>query len=87
MVGAKNESAHHAKTFSRKIKFDRSDVILKGAFGIVFLGLFNNEIVRVKRIAVHRVKLRQNMDLQINLDHENVVKLFTVEDDEDFWYI
>lgn len=76
----------YPKPFSEKIKYNRSSVIKKGAFGQTYLGSYDDGIVSVKRIAAHRAQLKQSIELQIDLDHDNVVKLYTVEDDEDFWY-
>ena len=77
----------YPKKVSGEIKCNRTSIVKKGAFGIVFRGVYNNKNVRVKRIAVDRVQQqRHNVDLQVELNHKNVVKLLTVEGDDDFWY-
>ena len=84
MVSTKGSG--YPKAFSGRIKWNRSNVIQKGAFGLVFLGDYDDKIARVKRIAEHRVQQERNIDLQVSLKHENIVKLLTVEYDEDFRY-
>ena len=76
----------YPKPWSAEIKYDRPILIKKGAFGQIYLGSYNHRKVSVKRIAAHRVQLKQCIDFQINLNDKNVVKLYTVEHDEDFWF-
>lgn len=77
----------YPKPFSGKIIYDRSNMIEKGAFGMVFLGSYDNKKVCIKRISTERVQKKSFVDLKINLDHENIVKLHTVEYNDDFWFI
>lgn len=81
-----NITQTYPKPFSEQIKYDRQRVIKKEAFGQIYLGFYGNENVSVKRIVAQRVKVMQRIELQIDLNHDNVIKLYTVENDENFWY-
>ena len=69
--------------FSGKIKLDLKSVLGNGSFGSVFKGTYESEQVAVKRILVVKVSARE-IKLQPTLDHENVLKVYAVEEDENF---
>lgn len=71
----------------------------KGAFGIVYEGLWNGKIVAIKRIdktnfldfsdsAANSTSAGQQREEEVmqQLDHPNVLKLFHVENDVNFRY-
>lgn len=76
------------KVVSEKLVYNDNDIIGKGIAGFVFRGSFGDDKIPV---AVKRVKLacvnkeavqKRGEDTLKGLDHENVVKLFHVEQDE-----
>jgi hypothetical protein len=72
----------------KKVTIDRAKVLGKGNFGIVFEGAWCDLKVAVKRILIQNAtsSKREESALQ-KFDHENVIKLFQVEEDLDFKYI
>ena len=69
------------------IKYSRENPLGKGAFGDVYSGIYNNEQVAVKKLLLNRYeKEEREVDLQKNLNHENVLKIRKVEEDDDFRY-
>ena len=84
MMSAK--ASGYPKPFSGQITWDRSFLIQKETFAFVYRGVYDNDNVRVKRIEEYRVQQERNVDLQANLKHENIVKILTIEHNEDFWY-
>lgn len=72
------------KSFSGKINRSK-DILGKGAYGVVYRGTYEDEQVAVKRIQLDTLGSEdREVKLQIKLDHENVLKILTVEDDDDF---
>lgn len=69
--------------------YDAAKVLGKGTMGCVFLGIFNDENVAVKRIdraefLTTKTGRTNDMDeapMLIKLDHPNVLKLFFVDTD------
>lgn len=67
-----------------KITYDRSRLIGKGGFAIVFHGTFNGIPAAVKRIEhERRCDDKEERALDI-LNHSNIVKLYTFENNDDF---
>lgn len=69
--------------FSGKIKLDLKSVLGKGNFGSVYEGTYEGRQVAVKRILVENVSPRE-IKLHPTLEHENVLKVYAVEEDENF---
>ncbi len=76
------------------IQYSKEDVLGRGGFGDVFLGIFNKEKVAVKKILLkhsekekEKKKEEREVDLQKNLNHENILKILQVGKDEDFRYL
>jgi serine/threonine protein kinase len=69
------------------LTFDRTKVLGKGAFGIVYEGVWDGNTVAVKRIPIDHAANdeREEKALKI-LNHINVNKLLHVEMDQDFKY-
>ena len=68
-----------------EIKFERDAKLGEGGYGEVFLGTFKNEKVAVKRVQLSKCDDKEKTFKE--LDHENVVKLFHFETDDDFKYV
>jgi hypothetical protein len=83
----KQEEVAYPKPFSNEIKFDRNEVLGIGN-SVVFHGTYNGLPVAVKRIEVFKLsKEDREIRTQVKLDHENVLKIVTVEQDLDFRYL
>ena len=72
---------------SNRLKYETNQLLGRGAFTFIFLGTFNEHRVAVKKI----YKLRwcgnvNDVNVQINLHRENVVKILEIEEDEAFGY-
>jgi serine/threonine protein kinase len=65
-----------------EISFDRSEVLGRGGYGKVFKGFWRDRPVAVKRIVLTSDE-QEEKSLQ-RLDHENVIKLYHAERDENF---
>ena len=87
----------YPKPFSGKIKFDSGDV-LGDSKSPVCRGTFDGQTVAVKQIWKKQVKtsradvetslteVDREIEAQIHLKHENVVKMITAEEDKNFRY-
>ncbi|XP_046460943.1 CBL-interacting protein kinase 26-like isoform X3 [Daphnia pulex] len=78
------------KTFIKKsdTSYQKKDVLGKGNFGIVFLGSHKSKQVAVKRLELHRLDPEdREVNLQMKLEHENVLKILSVDEDDDYRYI
>lgn len=75
-------------SFSGRINIDRKKLIGNGNFATVYAGIYGEQPIAVKRILVENVSIYQERDLKLQstLDHENVLKVLTVEQDTDFRY-
>jgi serine/threonine protein kinase len=70
------------------IQYAKEEVLGRGTFGIVYLGIFNEEEIAVKKILLNlSEKEGREVDLQKNLSHENVLKICRVVEDDDFRYL
>ena len=78
---------NYPKPFSGDIKFERRNV-LGASNSTVYRGTFEEKTVAVKRILKSQSSLTEDREItaQINLDHQNVVKMLTAEQDDDFRY-
>jgi hypothetical protein len=75
------------KTFIKKsdTSYQKKDVLGKGNFGIVFLGSHKSKQVAVKRLELHRLDPEdREVNLQMKLEHENVLKILSVDEDDDY---
>ncbi|XP_046460948.1 serine/threonine-protein kinase/endoribonuclease IRE1-like isoform X2 [Daphnia pulex] len=80
--------AAYKKIGDTGIQYAKEDVLGRGTFGIVYLGIFNEEKIAVKKILLNlSEKEGREVDLQKNLSHENVLKICRVVEDDDFRYI
>jgi serine/threonine protein kinase len=69
------------------LRFDRQKVLGKGGFATVYEGVWGETKVAVKRILVgDATSNEQEVKALKMLHHENVIKLFHVEEDQDFKY-
>jgi serine/threonine protein kinase len=75
-----------------KLIIDRQKVLGMGNYGSVFEGIWGGIKVAVKRIVIENVardkttKTEREGNALNKLDHENVIKLFDVEENIDFKY-
>lgn len=81
---AKVENSPYPKPFSNKIQYNRKDVLGEGN-SIVYHGTYEDKEVAVKRIVL-RPSLNEEREFkaQLKLNHQNVLKIITVEQDADF---
>ena len=78
------QSVAYPKPFSNEIQFDRNEVLGRGN-SVVYRGTYKGLPVAVKRIVVDLLsKEDREIRTQVKLDHENVLKIVTVEQDLDF---
>jgi serine/threonine protein kinase len=80
--------AAYKKIGDTEIQYSKEDVLGRGTYGDVYLGIFNKEQVAVKKILLNRSeKEEREVDLQKILDHENILKILQVVEDDDFRYL
>lgn len=81
---AEAENSAYPKPFSKKIHYERKDVLGEGN-SIVYRGTYEEEEVAVKKIVL-RPSLNEDREFkaQLKLNHQNVLKILTVEQDADF---
>ncbi len=85
-MGNNSSRSKYPKPLSGKIKFDRNNV-LGERNSTVFRGTYKGKDVAVKRIELKPLKTAdREYTTQIKLDHQNVLKILTVEQDKDFRY-
>jgi serine/threonine-protein kinase/endoribonuclease IRE1 len=69
------------------LTLDRKKILGEGGFAIVFEGAWDGVKVAVKRIPLEKaVSIEQEVKALQMLDHPNVIKLFHMEEDQDFRY-
>jgi serine/threonine protein kinase len=79
--------AAYKKIGDTGIQYSKEDVLGRGTYGDVYLGILNKEKVAVKKILLNRSeKEEREVDLQKILDHENILKILQVVEDDDFRY-
>lgn len=77
---------NNSVAFSGKIDCTKS-ILGKGGFGTVYRGRYEDCDVAVKRIQLDSFEGDdREIRIQNGLDHENVLKILTVEDNDDFRY-
>jgi serine/threonine protein kinase len=70
------------------LTFDRQNVLGVGGFGTVYQGVWGKTKVAVKRILIKDAASNEQEEKALKLlDHPNVIKLFHVEEDQDFKYL
>ncbi len=72
-----------------KLIYSREEIIGRGAFSIVFSGLWNGDKpVAIKRIQRSPVveNVRHELELMMKANHPNIVRIFTYEMNDDFMY-
>jgi serine/threonine protein kinase len=69
------------------LTFDRKKVLGKGGFATVYEGVWGETKVAVKRILIGDAASNEQEEKALKmLDHTNVIKLFDMEEDQDFRY-
>jgi serine/threonine protein kinase len=70
------------------LTFDRQKVLGVGGFGTVYEGVWGGTKVAVKRILIKDAASNEQEEKALKmLHHPNVIKLFHVEEDQDFKYL
>jgi serine/threonine protein kinase len=70
------------------LTFDRQKVLGVGGFGTVYQGVWGETKVAVKRFLIGDAASNEQEEKALKmLDHPNVIKLFHVEEDQDFKYL
>jgi serine/threonine protein kinase len=70
------------------LSFDRQKILGEGGFATVFEGAWGGVKVAVKRILIKDAVSNEQEEKALKmLDHPNVIKLFHVEEDQDFKYL
>ncbi len=91
MVQASDILSGNKRKLSDKLIIDQKNPLRNGDFGVVFTGMYNNAIeVAVKRIQLVDINQRMKEDADLlkatNLEHDNIVKLHDVLEDDYFRY-
>lgn len=74
----------------QEIRFEEQAFLSSGAYGAVYRGKYHDQSVAVKRILLadfQGIDIEKEEEALVGLDHENVVKLLHVEQDELFKYV
>jgi hypothetical protein len=72
---------------SSVFSIDRAKILGKGNYGIVYEGVWGGIKVAVKRIPIDNTTNSEREESALKkFNHENVIKLFHVEEDLDFKY-
>lgn len=64
----------------------KENVLGEGGYGHVFRGSYEGQDVAIKRIIESRAEIRE-FKAQMKLEHDNVLKILTVEQDDNFRYL
>ncbi len=75
----------YPRCFSGTIKFEKEGVIGKGE-SVVYRGSYNGRSIAVKKVELKHSPFMEEIASKIKLEHLNVVKILTVEQDTDFGY-
>jgi hypothetical protein len=74
-----------------EISYSRKDVLGSGTFGTVYLGIFEEKQVTIKKIQLkHQSTVKEDREVKNQLEaegHENVVQIFETVQDLDFRFI
>jgi serine/threonine protein kinase len=69
------------------LRIDRKKILGRGGYGVVYEGNWGETKVAIKRIPRDNAAGgKQEEDALKRLNHENIIKLFHVEEDPDFRY-
>lgn len=80
-------ASDNSSPFSGKIECSKH-ILGRGGYGTVYRGRYEGCDVAVKRIQLDSFENEdREIKLQNGLDHDNVLKILTVEDNEDFRYL
>jgi serine/threonine-protein kinase/endoribonuclease IRE1 len=67
------------------MEFDRNKNLGEGGCAVVYEGVWHGKPVAVKRIPTNKVASNEREEAALKmLNHQNIIKLFHVESDEDF---
>ncbi len=74
------------KTIGEKgtISYLRKDVLGRGLYGSIHPGIFNGQKVTVNKIQLTDSAGDCEIELQMNLNHQNVLKILEVDKDDEF---
>jgi serine/threonine protein kinase len=74
-----------------EISYSRKDVLGSGTFGTVYLGIFEEKKVAIKKIQLkHQQSVKEDREVKNQLEaqgHENVASIFETVEDIDFRFI
>lgn len=75
----------YIKVGNTEISYSKKELLGNCAYGQVFRGFFTGESVAVKRIELKvSEKEDREVNLQIGLDHSNVLAILNVTEDDNF---
>ena len=73
---------------NHQLTINREKILGKGKYGIVYEGVWGETKVAVKRILIKDAASNEQEEKALKmLHHTNVIKLFHVEEDQDFKYL
>lgn len=85
-----NSKVEYERINNSGMRFARKKLLGKGGNAIVYLGFFKKTKVAVKRCQIVSDRdpeiERERRELHLRLNHKNVLKIFAIEFDRDFWY-
>ncbi len=90
-----DEEANNVSSYTpiegTEISYSRKDELGSGTFGTVYLGIFKEKKVAIKKIQLkHQQSVKEDREVKNQLEaqgHENVVSIFETVEDIDFRFI
>jgi serine/threonine protein kinase len=80
--------AAYKKIGDTGVEYSKENLLGRGTYSDVYHGIFNTKQVAVKKILLNRSeKEEREVDLHKILDHENILKILQVVEDDDFRYL